>query len=311
MKKVLKKFGVLPLVILFMAFFTQIQNPTFFTTDNLTNVIRQISINGVLAIATTLVILTGNIDLSLGSIIGLTSCIGCSVVLMTDSVLLGMLTAIVLGIVCGAINGGIVVKSEIHPFVVTLGTGMVFSGTAYILTDGAQVAGLPADFLQIGAGSLCGIPYLFWIMAAAFVLISFVLNKTRFGLRLYEIVGREEAVIASGINAKLYKVLAFAAEGALVGVAGMMLASRTISGHASLGSGYHFQAIGAAVIGGVSLTGGRGKASGVLCGVLITGILNNSLNLMKVSSFWQDVAIGAVIVIAVVIDTLRSSQEQR
>lgn len=310
-QRLVKKTGFLPIVILVMALFTQINNPTFFTLDNITNVIRQISVNGVLAIATTLVILTGNIDLSLGSIIGLSSCIGCSVVLNTGHVILGMVTALVLGAVCGAVNGFIVVRSEIHPFVVTLGTGMVYSGLAYILTGGAQVAGLPASFLVIGSGSFWGIPYLFLLMVVSFLLISFVLNKTRFGLRLYEIGGKEEAVVASGINAQLYKIAAYAFEGALVGIAGMMLASRTISGHASLGSGYHFQAIGAAVIGGVSLNGGRGKASGVLCGVLITGILNNSLNLMKVSSFWQDAAIGVVIVLAVIIDTFRAAQERK
>lgn len=310
-RRTVQKTGFLPIVILVMALFTQANNPTFFTLDNLTNVIRQISVNGVLAIAATLVILTGNIDLSLGSIIGLSSCMGCSVVLSTGRVGWGMLTALALGAACGAVNGLIVVESEIHPFVVTLGTGMVYSGLAYILTGGAQVAGLPAGFLAIGSGSLGGIPYLFWIMVLSFLLISAVLNKTIFGLRLYEIGGKEEAAAASGINVRLYKIAAYAFEGALVGIAGMMLASRTISGHASLGSGYHFQAIGAAVIGGVSLNGGRGKTSGVLCGVLITGILNNSLNLMKVSSFWQDTAIGVVIVLAVIIDTFRTAQDRK
>lgn len=307
----MKKIGALPLVILAMAIFTQLNNPTFFTVDNLTNVIRQISINGVLAIATTLVILTGNIDLSLGSMIGLASCVGCTVVLKTNMVLPGMLVAVLLGALCGTVNGIIVVRSGVHPFVVTLGTGMAYSGTAYILTNGAQVAGLPQKFLNMGTGNVLGIPYMFLMMAAAFLLVAFLLNKTRFGLRLYEIGGKEEAVVASGINAKLYKVAAYTVEGALVGVAGMMLAARTISGHASLGSGYHFQAIGAAVVGGVSLTGGRGKTFGVLCGVLITGILSNSLNLMKVSSFWQDTAIGAVIVVAVVIDAFRIAWEQK
>ena len=311
LKGAIKKVGALPIVILIMAIFTQLNNPSFFTVDNLTNISLQISVNGVLSIATTLVILTGNIDLSLGSIIGLTSCVGCSVVLETGMALPGILVAMILGAICGAINGLIVVKSEIHPFVATLGTGMAFSGIAYILTGGAQVAGLPNNFLNLGSGNLMGIPYLFLLMVAAFGLVSFLLNKTRFGLRLYEIGGREEAVVASGINAQLYKVLAYAIQGALVGMAGMMLATRTISGHASLGSGYHFQAIGSAVVGGVSLTGGRGKASGVLYGVLITGILSNSLNLMKVSSFWQDTTIGIVIVVAVIIDAVSTRREQK
>lgn len=306
-----KKIGALPIVILVMALFTQVNNPTFFTPDNLTNIIRQISINGVLAIATTLVILTGNIDLSLGSIIGLASCVGCSVVLSTGMVLPGLLTAMLVGALCGSVNGFIVVQSEIHPFVVTLGTGMAYSGLAYILTGGAQVAGLPAKFLNLGSGSIAGLPYLFLIMAASFALAAFLLNKTLFGLRLYEIGGKEEAVAASGINAKLYKTAAYGVQGLLVGMAGMMLAARTISGHASLGSGYHFQAIGAAVVGGVSLTGGRGRVSGVLCGVLITGILNNSLNLMKVASFWQDFAIGVVIIAAVIIDAVRMERTHR
>lgn len=310
-KKIAKKIGALPFVILAMALFTQLNNPTFFTVDNLTNIIRQISVNGVLAIATTLVILTGNIDLSLGSIIGLTSCAGCIIVLKTGMALPGMLSAMALGAMCGAINGLIVIKSEVHPFVVTLGTGMAYSGMAYIFTGGAQVAGLPNHFLSLGSGKAVGIPYLFLLMTAVFAVVSFLLNKTLFGLRLYEIGGKEEAVVASGINARLYKVTAYTIQGALVAMAGMMLAARTISGHASLGSGYHFQAIGAAVVGGVSLTGGRGKASGVLCGVLITGILSNSLNLMKVSSFWQDTTIGAVIVIAVIIDAFRVTREQQ
>ena len=157
----IKKVGALPIVILIMAIFTQLNNPSFFTVDNLTNISLQISVNGVLSIATTLVILTGNIDLSLGSIIGLTSCVGCSVVLETGMALPGILVAMILGAICGAINGLIVVKSEIHPFVATLGTGMAFSGIAYILTGGAQVAGLPNNFLNLGSGNLMGIPYLF------------------------------------------------------------------------------------------------------------------------------------------------------
>jgi len=289
-----------------MGLFIQLQNPSFFTADNLVNILRQSAILAILAFGMTTIIISGNIDLSTGSIIGLTSVLASDMMNKLGSIALGMVIALIVGLVVGLINGLILVQSGVHPFLVTLGTGLIYKGIAYIYTQGMPISNLPREFLSLGSTSLLGIPLMTIVAAAVFFLVAFILTRTRFGLHLYEIGGREEAAIASGISVKRIKVLVYGLAGMLTAVAGILVTIRVISSHASLGTNYHLQAIGASVVGGASLSGGRGKLLGTVFGVLIIGILSNGLNLLKVSSFWQEVAIGSTIVVAVVIDNFRS-----
>lgn len=298
--------GVLPAIIVLMGVFIQLQNPAFFTTTNLVNILRQSAILAILAFGMTAIIITGNIDLSTGSIIGLSSVLSSDIMLKSGSIALGMAVAMAAGLTVGLLNGLVLVRSGVHPFLVTLGTGMIYKGIAYIYTQGMPIANLPKAYLNLGSTSLFGIPLMTIVAAVVFFAVAFLLTRTRFGLHLYEIGGREEAAVAAGIDVKRVKVLVYGLAGLLTGIASLLVTIRVISSHASLGTNYHLQAIGASVVGGASLSGGRGKLLGTVYGVLIMGILSNGLNLLKVSSFWQEVAIGATIVVAVVIDNIRT-----
>lgn len=310
-KQAVSYLGILPAVILVMGIFIQSQNPAFLTADNLTNLVRQIAILAIVSFGMTTVILTGNIDLSVGSTMGLASVVACDFMKAAGSVWLGILLGVLVGFAAGLINGGIIVKSGIHPFVATLGTLTVYKGIAYLYTQGMSIGSLPREFLSIGTTGVFGVPMLTVFAIIVFVVLWFVLTKTRFGLHIYEIGGREEAAQAAGIDVAKTKILVYGISGALAGLAGMLLTVRAISSHPSLGTGYHSQAIGASVIGGASLAGGRGKLHETVWGVLIMGILSNGLNLLKVSTYWQEVAVGATIVIAIVIDAIRFSRASR
>ncbi len=299
-----KTIWVLPAVIAAMVVVIQLQNSNFLTTQNIMNILRQVSVNGVIAFGMTTVILTGNIDLSIGSTIGLSSVIGCTVMKSTGSVWLGILVAVAVGAACGLANGLIITSTGLHPFVVTLGTMTIFRGLAFIYTEGQLITGLPEGFLALNTRSIGIFPYMFLITAGTFFVLRFVLYKTKFGYYLYEIGGCEEAAVASGVRVKLCKTAAYTILGFLSGLAGMMLTARIVTGQASAGANYHLMAIGCSVIGGASLRGGKGLLGGTVLGVLIVGIMANGLNLLKVGSFWQDVATGAIIIVAVLFDTM-------
>ncbi len=309
-KNAFQAIGILPFIILLMGIFIQLQNPTFITSDNLTNLIRQIAILAIVSFGMTTVILTGNIDLSVGSTMGLASVIACDFMKKTDNVWLGILIGVAVGFLAGIINGVIIVKSGIHPFVATLGTMTVYKGLGYIYTQGMSISALPKPFLAIGTTDIFGIPLLTVFAIVVFLLIFLLLNKTKFGLNIYEVGGSEQAAQSAGLNVAKIKILTYGIAGALAGLGGMLLTVRAISSHPSIGVGYHSQAIGASVIGGASLAGGRGKIHETVYGVLIMGMLSNGLNLLKVSTFWQEVAVGATIVIAVVVDAVRYSRSQ-
>lgn len=305
LKSALKRKGVLPLVIILLGALIQLNNANFLTLDNLANVLRQISILAVVAFGMTIVIISGGIDLSVGSIIGLTCVVASPIMKDTNSIALGILIALIVGAAAGALNGLIVTVSGVHPFVVTLGTLTAYKGLAMIYSNGYLIGDLPRTFLSMATESFLGLPVLIWITFGVFWAVWFLLNKTKLGLNLYEMGGREEAAVQSGINVKGNKILVYMLSGLCSGLAGMMLVSRVISASATLGAGYHLEAIAAAVIGGASLGGGKGTVGGTVLGIILLGVISNGLNLLKVSTFWQIVAIGSTIVIAVMFDTLR------
>lgn len=299
-----RSIGIFPLILLAMAVAIQIMNPNFTSPANLTNISRQVAILSLVAFGMTFVIIGGGVDLSVGSVIGLTSVVCSTLMKSTGSVALAIGVGLALGAVCGAVNGLLVARTGIHPFVVTLGTATILKGIAFSYND-MQIAGLPGDFLHLASGYLGPLPILTYIATAGFLISYLLLRFTRFGRMTYAVGGREEAAHAAGVNVQRQRMLIFALSGAFAAAAGLVLTSRVIAGQASLGIGYDLQAIASVIMGGSRMGGGRGSVIGTLMGILIIGVLANGLNLLKVSSFWQEVAIGFAIVSAVVIEDQR------
>jgi len=291
-------FGIICLII-------SLITPQFLTLSNWTIIITQVSINALLAFGVTFVIITGGIDLSLGSIVavaGVTS----AMLAHTDSypVLIPISMGLLAGLLLGAFNGFIITKSKIAPFIVTLGTMTIGRGLALILSDGRPVSNLSDSFNYLGSGTFLGIPVLILIFILVFALCSIILNKTILGRYIYAIGGNEQAARASGINIDRVKLSVYSISGLLAGLAGILLASRITTGQPNAGAGFELDAIAAVVIGGTSTTGGRGSMIGTLIGVLLIGVINNGLDLLNITSYYQQVVMGIIIIGAVVLDSL-------
>ncbi len=279
----------------------------FLTMHNLINVTRQVSINAILAFGMTFVILTGGIDLSVGSILALSSVVTAG--LLDSGLSLGfvIIIGLAVGTILGLANGILVAKGKMQPFIVTLGTMTIARGLTLIYSDGRPISGFNEAFRFLGAGHIFGIPVPVVIMFLLLALSYIVLKKTPFGRYVFAIGGNEKATKLSGINNDRIKIGVYAISGLLSSISGIILASRLNSAQPTAGTGYELDAIAAVVLGGTSLSGGQGGIVGTIIGALIIGILNNGLNLLNVSSFYQLVAKGAVILIAIFLDT-RSQQ---
>jgi len=306
-KKFYQKYGILIgffAIVLFLA----ISSPAFLNPNNLVNILRQVSIIGIVAMGMTMVIILGGIDLSVGSGMALT---GVVAALLARNGNLPLIVPVAGGILAGGLiglfNGMVIAKGRIVPFIVTLGTMTMARGFAFILAKGMPVAGLDKKFFVLGGGDIFGIPLLILMFFAIFGLVALILRKTITGRHLYAIGGNETAAIASGINVDRTKIAVYTILGLFVGIAGVILASRIKSGQPAVASGYELDAIAACVIGGVSFSGGIGSAAGTLLGVLIIGVINNGLDLLNVQTFYQQIVKGAIIIIAVLMDRKRSS----
>lgn len=288
-----------------------ISNEYFFTTKNILNVLRQTSINGILALGMTLVILTKGIDLSVGSVLALSGIITASLVTGADPMPAGfaILCGLGVGLLCGAVNGLVIARLGVPPFVATLGMLSVARGATYIYSDGMPIAGLSKSFLWIGQGQVLGIPVPVFFFAGVFVLLWILLNKTTFGRYIYAVGGSEKSAKTAGIGTKKVIVSAYALAGMLAGLGGLILTARTTTGLPQAGVSYELDAIAAVVIGGTSLSGGIGTVRGTLFGALIIGVINNGLDLMGVSSFYQQVVKGVIIVCAVLLDPARRTRD--
>lgn len=274
--------------------------PNFATAQNLLIVLRQISINGILAVGVTYVLLTGGVDLSLGSVVALTGVVAASFAHPGDyHLIVPVLMGLAVGMACGAVNGIIVSKGRVAPFIVTLGMLTVARGLALVLSGGRPVSNLSSAFTTIGGGTWMGIPIPVLILGLVSLVSHFFLLRTRPGRYVYAVGGNESAAYASGINVTVIKTMAYSVCGALAGLAGIVLASRITTGQPNAGIAYELDAIAAAVIGGTSLSGGTGKVAGTLLGALLMGIINNGLDLMNVSSYYQQIIKGVIIVGAV------------
>ncbi|MGM9531084.1 ABC transporter permease [Intestinibacter sp.] len=282
-------------------------SPEFRTVDNFLSLLRQSSINGLIAFGMTCVILTGGIDLSVGSVLALTTAICASLIVNGTPVALAMIIALVIGVVFGAISGIFVTKGRLQPFIATLITMTVFRGATMIFMDGKPISNLGSSFLLkfLGKGAILGIPLPVILFIVIFAIFMFVLEKTTFGRRIYATGSNWKSAKLAGVNIDRTKIAAYAISGLMSAMAGLILLSRLNSAQPTLGSGYELDAIAAVALGGVSMNGGRGRIWGTFVGVLIIAVLNNGLNILGVSSYYQDVVKGIVILIAVLSDRKR------
>lgn len=289
-----------------------IMNPNFLTSNNLLNVLRQTSTNLYLALAMTMVIILGGIDLSVGSIMAVSGVVTTMLIASLDfSVWLAVLMGILVSLLFGSINGYIAATTIIPPFIITLATMNIARGAAYVLTDGKPVRVMSDSFNFIGSGYVGGIlptPVLYLIILL--IICYLIMNKTKLGRYMYAVGGNPQAAKFSGINIKRVKFFAYAFSGLMAGFAGIILASRMFSGQPTSGTGAELDAIAAVVLGGTSMTGGYGRIGGTVIGALIIGVLSNGLNLIGVSSFWQYIVKGLVILIAVYADVLKRKNAQ-
>nr|WP_246064827.1 ABC transporter permease [Melghirimyces algeriensis] len=283
-----------------------ILTPHFFTYFNLINVVRQVSFIGIVAMGVTFVIITKGIDLSSGSVIALVSVMAASFAQGGHSLVVPILIGLGIGALTGLINGTIATKGMIPPFIATLGMMTAARGMALLYSNGRPIGNLTDSFLFMGSGDLLGLPFPIIMFLVMGLISHLLLNNTKFGKSTYAIGGNEQAARICGINVDRHLILVYTYAGFLTGIAALMLTARISAGQPSMGVMYELDAIAAAVIGGTSLTGGIGTIPGTMIGALIIGVLNNGLDLMNVSSYWQQILKGIIIVTAVLIDSRKN-----
>lgn len=279
-----------------------IATPHFLTTANLLNVVEQSTLIGIIAVGMTFVILTAGIDLSVGSIVALSGVAMGTAFRAGLPILAAVLTGLAVGLACGLANGALITLGRLPPFIATLGMMSIARGGALMLSDGRPISGYPDAFRALATGDLVGIPAPVVVMLAIYGIAHFVLSRTTLGRYTYAIGGNEEAAELSGIRVRAYKSAVYGIAGLLSAVTSILLVARLDSAQPIAGIMYELDAIAAVVIGGTSLLGGSGSVIGTLIGALIMGVLRNGLNLLGVSSYLQQVAIGGVIIVAVLMD---------
>lgn len=303
--KSLKKYkSVIGLIIFIIVI--SIFNKNFRTISNILNIFRQSSINFIVAVGMTFVILTGGIDLSVGSTIAFTGAICASMISSGSNVFLAVVVALILGAIIGIFNGLTISKGKLQPFIATLATMTIMRGATLVYTNGRPISAGggsgSAAFNKIGTGYFLKIPIPIYIMIVVFVLAYFILKNTKFGRHVYALGGNETAAKLSGINVDKVKIFVYSVSGLLAALAGIILTSRLSSAQPTAGTGYELDAIASVVLGGTSLSGGVGGVGGTIIGALIIGIINNALNLMDVTSYYQTMVKGLVILVAVLLD---------
>ncbi|MDZ7372356.1 MAG: ABC transporter permease [candidate division KSB1 bacterium] len=289
-----------------MVLFLSIATPHFRTAENIFSVFRNFSFVAILAIGETLVIISAGIDLSVGSILGLSGCLAALAMRTGWPDVAAVAAGLLCGTLLGLTNGLLVTAVKLPPFIVTLGTLSIARGLAYVVTRGWPISGFSDGFMWLGQGSLWLVPVPVVVMFGFAGLVSFLLRHTVWGRQLYAIGGNEEAARLSGVHVSRVKVIAYALSGFSAALTGLLLMARLGVSQSVAGQGYELDAIAASVIGGTSLMGGQGTVSGVIIGAAVMGVLRNGLVLLGVSAFWQQVALGAVIILAVAMDRLRS-----
>ena len=316
LSSIFSKYGIF-LIFAAMVVGASILSPAFLSSTNLINIVRQMSIVGLIALGVTGVIVSAGIDLSSGSVVGLTAVVAASLAQSPDNtaafypglhlpLIVAVLAACAVGALVGLINGSLVAKTRIPPFIATLGTYTAIRGLALLYTGGRPISDLTDAYDFIGQGDLFGVPVPIVILVVMAVVTHILYAHTKFGKYIYAIGGNEQAARVSGIDASKYKMLIYVYASFLAGLAGLVVSARIGSGQPGLGVGYELDAIAAAVIGGTSLSaGGIGTVAGTIIGALIIGVLNNILDLMNVSAYFQQIIKGCIIVGAVILDQLK------
>lgn len=286
-------------------------NPNFLTANNLLNLLLQVTANGFIAFGMTFVILTGGIDLSVGSILALSSALTAGLIAAGIPVPFAILLAVCMGGIFGMLNGLLVAYGKLAPFIVTLASMTIFRGATLVFTNGNPLTqGLGYSFLFqfLGQGYVVGIPFPVILMFLVFIILYVVLHKTAFGKSVYALGGNEKAAYISGVKLSKVKIIIYTISGIMASVSGLIITSRLSSAQPTAGTSYEMDAIAAVVLGGTSLSGGKGRILGTLIGALIIGVLNNGLNIIGVSAFWQQVVKGVVILIAVLLDRFKMAK---
>lgn len=295
-----RKYGTF-LIFIGIFILASLLDENFLTASNLTNVLRQVVVVSLLACGVTFIIILGHIDVSLGSVVALTGTIAASVMSITGNIPLALAAGVVMGVITGLLNGWIVTYFKIPSFIMTLAMTTVARGAILLYTAGIPVSGL-GNFSVIGQGNIGPVPISVIILALCVVVCWVLLNRTQFGRHVYAVGGNIKAAQASGIDTDSVIRKAFILNGVLVAIAGIVLMSRVNSGQPAAGVAYEFDAITAVVVGGTSLMGGTGTITGTVVGAMIIGVINNILNLINVSSYWQMIIKGMIIAVAVILD---------
>jgi ribose/xylose/arabinose/galactoside ABC-type transport system permease subunit len=281
-----------------------ISQPAFLTVPNITNILKQISINGILAVGMTLVLISGGIDLSVGSIVAV-ACVASAYFAGADSsypIIIPFLVALAVGGFLGSINGVGIAYFGFAPFIMTLAMLTMARGLVLLITNARPIFNLTRSFINVSNTFFMGLPNLIWYFVIVLILCHILLKKTVFGKWTYAVGGNEAATRLSGVNVKNVKLILYSICGALAGLAGLLLASRITSGNPRVGDGYELDAIAAAVIGGVSMAGGAGTIIGTLIGVLILGVIKNGFDILGLPTFYQQIMKGVIILFAVLVD---------
>jgi ribose transport system permease protein len=304
LRRVMRSYGIV-IAFLIICALMAILSPVFFTVTNILNVVRQSSIFGVMAIGMTFVILTGGIDLSVGSILAVSGAVAAGMLKGGLGIVPVVPIALLIGIGCGLANGLLTTIGRIAPFVVTLGMMSIARSLTLIYTKGYPISGFTGPFRFIGGGDILGIPFPIVLFILTVVVAWVILSQTRLGRYTYAIGGNEETVKLSGINTGFYKTAVYVISGITAAISALVLTSRLNSAEPVAGQGYELDVIAAVVIGGTSLAGGRGSVWGTLVGALLIGVINNGMNLLGISPYFQLLVKGLIIIGAVLLDRLR------
>lgn len=302
--------AVVPLVVIFV-FISLLRPETFLTSSNIMNVLRQAAVYAIMAVGMTFPIITGGIDLSQGSLLAVVAIVAGMLLESTGNVFLAVTAGLVIGAVVGALNGTVIALLNMPPFIMTLGTMRALRGVALLLTKGTPVDITMDSFRTMGTGSFLGVPIPVYLFVAVAALAQVILSKTATGRYIYALGSNVEAAQISGVKIMANRVKAYLISGVCVAIAAILYMSRLGSAQPIAGEGYEMEAVAATVIGGTSIVGGEGSAMGSIIGAVVVAIIKNAMVLLKISTYWQSIVIGLVIVVSVSIDIIRKRLEAR